>query len=97
MKWLKRKLQNWVREANIVYEQDVSSVGIGLHGRSDSNRPDAEPVLNFRIYSAENGKVLEFNRYDRSKDRSQCTIYIIGKDEDLADKVSKCVTLETMR
>ena len=97
MKWLKRKLHKWVRDANIEYEREVSGVGISLHSVSESNRPDSEPVLNFRIYSAENGKVLEFNRYDRSKDRSQCTIYIIGKDEDIADKVSKCVTLETMR
>lgn len=95
MKWLKKKLRNWVREADNDYPE--KSVGIGLRSISESNRPDTEPVLNFRIYSAENGKVLEFNRYDCSKDRSQCTIYIIGKDEDIADKVSKCVTLETMR
>jgi hypothetical protein len=95
MKWLKRKIRNWINEP---YEDTVvASKGISLHARSEFDRPDTEPVLNFRIYSAENGKVLEFNRYDRVKDKSQCTIYIIGKDEDIAEKVSKCVTLETMR
>ena len=95
MKWLKRKLRNWVREADNDYPE--KSVGISLHSRADSDRPDTDPILNFRIYSAENGKVLEFNRYDRVKDRHAVSIYIIGKDEDIAEKVSKCVTLETMR
>ena len=96
MKWLRNKIIKWVREDWDKAREDAS-VGIGLRSIRESNRPDSEPVLNFRIYSAENSKVLEFNRYDRSNDRSQCTIYIIGKDEDIADKVSKCVTLETMR
>jgi hypothetical protein len=94
MKWLKRKLRNWVREADDEYRGEKP---ISLHSNIDFSRPDTDPILNFRIYNAENGKVLEFNRYDRVKDRHNVNIYIIGKDEDIAEKVSKCVTLETMR
>jgi len=93
MKWIKGKIRNWLNEP---YE-DVTSKGISLHNRDECYRPDTEPVLNFRIYSAENGQILEFNRYDRVKDRHQTSMYIIGKDEDVAEKVSKCVTLETMK
>jgi hypothetical protein len=56
-----------------------------------------EPILSFRIYSAQNGKILEFSKYDRIKDRTDRSIYIIGKDEDVAEKVSKCLGLELMR
>jgi len=97
MNWLKKKVIKWVREDWEEENKKQRGVGISLHSRSESDRPDTEPVLNFRIYSAENGKVLEFNRYDRVKDRNNVSIYIIGKDEDVAEKVSKCVTLETMK
>jgi len=93
MKWIKRKIQNWLNEP---YE-DVESNSIGISPVREDSRPDTDPVLNFRIYSAENGQILEFNRYDRVKDRHRTSMYIIGKDEDVAEKVSKCVTLETMK
>ena len=93
MKWIKRKIRNWLNEP---YE-DIKSSGIGISSVREDGRPDTDPVLNFRIYRAENGQILEFNRYDRVKDRHQTSVYIIGKDEDVAEKVSKCVTLETMK
>jgi hypothetical protein len=95
MNWLKRKVVKWVRED--WEEEHKKSIDVGISLRSDDNRPESDPVLNFRIYSAENGKVLEFNRYDRTKDRHNVSLYIIGKDEDIAEKVSKCVTLESMK
>ena len=97
MNWLKRKIIKWVREDWEEENKKCRDVSISLHSRADSERPESDPILNFRIYSAENGKVLEFNRYDRTKDRHSVSIYIIGKDEDIADKVSKCVTLEAMK
>ena len=94
MKWIKRKIRNWLNEP--CKDEMPKGIGIVSSVREDS-RPDTDPVLNFRIYSAENGQILEFNRYDRVKDRHQTSMYIISKDEDVAEKVSKCVTLETMK
>ena len=93
MKWIKRKIRNWLNEP---YEDEMSK-DIGISPAIENSRPDTDPILNFRIYSAENGKILEFNRYDSVKDRHRTSMYIIGKDEDVAEKVSKCVTLETMK
>ena len=94
MKWIRNKITKWVREDWDKARED-SSVGISL--RSEHNRPDQEPILNFRIYGAENGKILEFNRYDRVKDRNQVSMYIIGKEEDISDKVAKCLSLELLK
>lgn len=95
MKWFKRKLRNWVREID---NEPCVDNGIGIVSSiRESNRPDTEPVLNFRIYSAENGKILEFNSYDRVKDRNRVNIYIINKDDDVSEKVSKCLSLELLK
>lgn len=95
MKWLKNKVIKWVRED--WEEENKRSRDVGITLRADDHRPDKEPILNFRIYSAENGQILEFNRYDRVKDRQQVSIYIIGKDEDVSDKVAKCLSLEMLK
>ena len=98
MKWLKRKVIKWVRESwEEENKKSRDGVSLSVYNRDESNHPDSDPVLTFRIYSAQNGKILEFKRYDRVKDRNDITTYIIGKDEDIAEKVSKCVTLEAMK
>ena len=94
MKWIRNKITKWVRED---WDKAREDSGVGISLRSEENRPDKEPILNFRIYSAENGKVLEFNRYDRAQDRRQVSMYIIGKEEDISDKVAKCLSLELLK
>jgi hypothetical protein len=92
MKWLKRKLRNWIREIDL----DPVKGDCGVVSQIE-NRPDTDPIMNFRVYSAENGKILEFNRYDHAKDRNRVSMYIIDKDEDVSEKVSKCLSLELMK
>jgi len=49
------------------------------------------------VYNAIGGKVVEFSRYDRMKDRHFHDIYIIGKDEDFGEKISKIAMLEVLK
>jgi hypothetical protein len=92
MKFIKRKLRKWILEAEEDYSEGSRPVST-----KESNHIDVEPVINFRIYSAQNGQILEFSKYDRVKDRSDRTVYIINKDEDLGEKVAKCLSLEMLR
>jgi len=94
MKWLKRKVIKWVHED---WEEAKEDNSIGLISARDNNRPNTDPIINFRIYSAENGKILEFNRYDHAKDRNRVSMYIIDKEEDVSEKVSKCLSLELLK
>jgi hypothetical protein len=100
MNWFKRMVINWVREdwEHARQEQDCYpttklSRGNSLNG-SDVN---SDPTLQFKVYNAVGGKVVEFTRYDRQKDRAEHQIYVIGKDEDFGAKIAKISTLEVLK
>jgi hypothetical protein len=57
----------------------------------------SDPTLQFKIYNAIGGKVVEFSRYDRKADRHNHDIYIIGKNEDFGEKIAKIAMLESMK
>ena len=90
MRFIKKTLRKWLLE-----ESDES--GYSVKSAHEENSVDDDPILSFRIFSASNGKILEFRTYDRVKDRSIRSLYIIGKDEDIAHKVSKCLSLELLK
>ena len=95
MKWLKKKIRNWVREAN---EDEYGNSVKGIAASRDIEAmSDAEPVLNFRVFGAVGGQVVEFRRYDRKTDRSDTTTYIITKDQDFGEKIAKISNLEMLK
>ena len=96
MKWLKRKIRDWVRDAN---EDDSMTLGSKAIASRDveAQMCDAEPILNFRVFSAVGGQVVEFRRYDRKTDRSDTTTYIITKDQDFGEKISKIANMEMLK
>ena len=99
MNWFKRMVIKWVRDDwdNAGrYEQDCvvspkNSIGI-------STRDIGSDVsLQFKVYNAIGGKIVEFSRYDRQTDRAEHQIYIIGKDEDFGEKIAKISTFEVLK
>jgi hypothetical protein len=58
---------------------------------------DDNPVLNFRIFSAQNGTILEFRHYDRKTDRNNTSTFIVGENEDVSEYVRKCLPMELMK
>jgi len=101
MNWFKRMICNWVREDwNNASKQvnreekyaitSSTSIGSGRH-------VDSDPTLQFKVYNAIGGKIVEFSRYDRRIDRHEHCIYVINKDEDFGDKIAKIATLETLK
>ena len=95
MKWIKRKLRQWVNEAE--YDEDYGAGGIKAVSIDQTNRIDSNPVLHFRIFSAQNGLVLEFNSYcDKTDQRSHST-YIINHGEDVAEFVRQTLPMEMLK
>jgi hypothetical protein len=92
MKWLKRKLRNWINDYD---NEDVLKLTASCD--VEAQMCDAEPILNFRVFSAVGGQVVEFRRYDRKIDRSDTTTYIIHKEDDFGDKISKIANLELLK
>jgi hypothetical protein len=92
MKWLKRKLRNWIND----YDGEVS-MKLTASRDVEAQMCDAEPILNFRVFSAVGGQVVEFRRYDRKTDRSDTSTYIITKDQDFGEKISKIASMEMLK
>jgi len=95
-KWFKKKFREWSKEAWESGKEIVESdIIIGASTGPTSMR--SEPVLNFTIYNAIGGKIVEFRYNDRKSDRTHTQMYIIGKDDDFGEKISKIATLEVMK
>lgn len=93
MRWLKRKLAKWVNDYN--NEPKLAREGMILSGDGDS--VSSEPILNFKVFPAVGGRVVEFRYYDRKMDRSHTTTYIITNEQDFGERISKIATLEVMK
>ena len=53
MKWLKRKLRNWVDDA-----REEPDMVLGIKSRDvQAQMCEAEPILHFRVFSAVGGQV----------------------------------------
>ena len=98
MNFLKKMIVKWVREdwdKAGRYEQDCM---VSPKNTISAHRGiDSEPTLNFKVYSAVGGKIVEFSRYDPKTDRHERQMYIIGRDEDFGEKIAKISTLEVLR
>ena len=88
MKWLKRKLRNWVLEAE---KSSTSSLPC-------SPQQMVPPGgVTFRIYPAQNGQVLEFTQFDKAKHEHYNTFYIMDNGVNIGEYVSKCLSLEMLK
>lgn len=97
MNWLKRKVIKWVRE-DLDNANKGSSIGMVRASRDvEAGMCESESILNFRVFPAVGGQVVEFRRYDRKNDRSDTTTYIIRKEDDFGEKISKIANLEMLK
>lgn len=89
MKWLKRKLRNWLR--------DDESMVIACEEVSTSRTSPRQDGLNFCLYKAVGGHVLESRQYNSKLDRNEGTLYMIHDDEDFAKQVAQAIMMEQMK
>jgi hypothetical protein len=92
MSWVKRKLRNWL------LNNDPNETSKQLaHSRDVESVSDGDPILNFRVFSAIGGRVVEFRTYDRQKDRNFTQTYIITNDQDFGERIAKIATMESLK
>lgn len=86
MLWLKKIIARWVEQAN---DSDYDTWDRIERDRSDAigPRPDLTPTMNFKVYNAHGGKVVEFRQYDHKNDIAVNKLYIIGEDADFGDSI----------
>lgn len=96
MSWFKNTLRNWLLSDSSVKQARLRA-GNTIAIDEDHEHMSSDPTMRFKVYNAIGGKVVEFSRYDRQKDRHFHDIYIIGKDEDFGSKIAKIAMLETLK
>jgi hypothetical protein len=95
MKWFKKLVVKWVREDwnSVKTENSIGSIA----SRDVESVSDADPILNFRVFNAIGGRVIEFRTYDKHKDRNYTQTYIITDDQDFGERIAKIATLESLK
>ena len=106
MKWLDNFIQRAYNRARNNDELLPIATGRGNKGtpvsqmsankRVASSYDDAG-VINFTVYTANGGKIVETVRYDDRKQSEEVHRYVISEDADFADSLSKIVTMEYLR
>ena len=96
MKWLKRKLRDWVRDANEEpddYQKKVSKGNLVAH---DDVENFGDP-MRFTLTKANGGFIVSTRRYDNRTDRSTGDNYVITDEQDLSEEIGKIVTMEALK
>jgi len=89
MNWLKRKLRCWLNEEDI-------HLGRATVIERDRTAP-AMNGMNFCLYTAVGGHILESRVYNPKTDRTDGTLYMIHEDQDFAKQVAQAIMLEQMK
>lgn len=94
----KYRFRNWLRNWINNFDSDSLEHAKGtLIATRDVDGLDYERALNFRVWFANGGRVIQTNRYDRVKDRNFTGLYVIGNDQDLGEEINKIITMEGLR
>lgn len=98
MNWFKKLVVKWVREDwETVRQSKENYPSLAISSSKDSDSLDSDPVLNFKVYSAVGGRIVEFRKYDRSRDRGEVQTYIITNDQDFGERIAKIATMESLK
>jgi hypothetical protein len=100
-KWFFNKCrQAWEDSKNPV-DEDVPSTYSLRKGRgitsSVSTRSLESNGVNFRLYNANGGHVVELTHYDSQTDRQTTGLHIIPASEDLGQSLAHIITLEALK
>jgi hypothetical protein len=86
---IKQRIRNWLNSDSDMPE-DVPQLAV------EGNRLDSDG-MRLQIYKASGGYVVETRSYDRVKDRSHNSMFVITEDQDLGEQLGKIVMLEALR
>jgi hypothetical protein len=87
MRWLKKKLRNWVNEECITLAE---------HPVHYSDEPDSE-CIRFKVFRANGGVVVQTDTYDRKTDRQHNNLHVIVEGQDLGQELGKIITYESLK
>ncbi len=85
-KWLYKKLEATQQDAKLSTVAEIGpSRGIDSNG------------MNFTVYRANGGTIIETRKYDRKRDCNDNNLHIITDDKNLGEEIGKIITFENLR
>ena len=95
-KWFRNKcIQAWNERNEIGEDSPIPMTKAGLV-RGGGQSIDSQG-MNFTVYRASGGHIIETRTYDRHKDRNNHGLHIITDDKDIGDEIGKIITFEQLR
>ena len=91
--WEYEKRQNQERES----ENKINRLSSSLISAGPQGIDQPERAIQFTIYNANGGRVIETRRYDRQKDRNHNGLYVITSDQDFGHEIDKIITMESLK
>jgi hypothetical protein len=97
-----KKRQGWIKRllSSSREDESMNMSTMAIPSRIDRGEPQIdqpERAIQFTVYNASGGRVVETRRYDRHKDRSQTGLYIITSSQDFGHEIDKIITMELLR
>lgn len=102
MRWLKKSIAEWLGVYSI-HDSDNDKVVTWTDEEpsSRSQSPNCDPVLNFKIYNAHGGKIVEFTSEQRTGSLKQqlgtTELYIITDAEDFGTAIMNIAVMQRLR
>lgn len=93
--WLRRKIQNFLND-----DGGCLKASSGLDRSMQPVREDDfgnAKNINLNVYYATGGLVIKSYKYDHKTDRSHNSLYIIREEQDLANELSRIITVESLK
>ena len=91
--WEDEKRQSQERGSAI----SVDRLSNSLISKGPPSIDQPERAIQFTVYIANGGRVVETRRYDRKTDRSTNGLYVINNDADFGKEIDKIITMESLR
>lgn len=83
-KWLESKNKNRIKKAEVVPVVERSH---SIESRG----------MNFTLYRANGGYIIEHRVYDHKTDRNNNSLHIITEEKNLGEEIAKIITFENLR
>ncbi len=88
MRWLKRRLRNWINDDGLISMRDLAIPSV--------EEPDGE-CIRFKVFRASGGTVVQTDQYDRKTDRQHTGLHVIVDGQDLGKELGRIITFESLR
>ena len=92
----RRSLKQWLRNW-LTHDTNGVEMLYEVADNYSSESLDSDRGINFKVFKATGGTIIETKFYDRIKDRNVTSLHVITDNEDIGKAIGKIITMETLK